>query len=60
MHAKNTFAIMKEQGCDIFTSLDPAQRKKARASIVALILATDMQSHATKQKLLEGQQVRAS
>ena len=47
--ARKTFELMAEPGCDVFSNLDPPARKATRASIVGLIIGTDMQFHKAKQ-----------
>eukprot|EP01052_Picozoa_sp_SAG31_P016720 SAG31_NODE_1118_length_9816_cov_41.561593_5_plen_276_part_00 len=59
MHARNTFLIMREPSCNIFANVDTAQRKTSRKSIVAMILATDMQWHVKKQRELESRKLQA-
>ena len=45
MHAFICFNTMRSESLDVLGSLTLEQRKRARSSIVALILGTDLQQH---------------
>jgi hypothetical protein len=44
-HTFQTFSLLKEENCDLFTNLSTSDKKHMRKSIVAAILATDMTHH---------------
>jgi cAMP-specific phosphodiesterase 4 len=44
-HVAEAFRIMKMRGYDIFSGLTPEQRKSARDTMIAMVLATDMTQH---------------
>jgi Ca2+-binding EF-hand superfamily protein len=45
MHARDTFAAMQQPGCDVLSTLDNGDFKRARGLIVESIIGTDMAFH---------------
>ncbi|XP_065591732.1 3',5'-cyclic-AMP phosphodiesterase 4A-like [Cyrtonyx montezumae] len=45
-HVAVGFRLLREDGCDIFQNLSAAQRRRLRAIVTDVVLATDMAKHA--------------
>jgi Ca2+-binding EF-hand superfamily protein len=45
MHARDTFAAMQQPGCDVLSTLNKGDYKRARTLIVESIIGTDMAFH---------------
>ncbi|NXJ03565.1 PDE4A phosphodiesterase, partial [Odontophorus gujanensis] len=45
-HVAVGFRLLHEDGCDIFQNLSTAQRRRLRAIVTDVVLATDMAKHA--------------
>jgi len=53
MHARETFELMKGSGCDILCNMDGGAKKALKASMVPMIISTDMKFHKEKEVKLQ-------